>query len=57
MGESAGVATALAAQQDVSMPELDVNRLQDILEERGVFLGDRGKSQYQESLSPASRGS
>jgi hypothetical protein len=36
---------------------LDVNRLQDILEERGVFLGDRAKSQYQESLSPASRGS
>jgi hypothetical protein len=43
MGESAGVATAMAAEQDVSMPELDVDRLQDILEERGVFLGDRGR--------------
>jgi hypothetical protein len=52
MGESAGVATALAAEQNVSMPELDVSRLQDVLEEDGVFLGDRGKSQNQESLSP-----
>jgi len=57
MGESAGVATALAAEQDVSLPELDVNRLQDVLEERGVFLGDRGKSQNQEALSPAGSGS
>jgi hypothetical protein len=39
------------------MPELDVSRLQDVLEERGVFLGDRGKSQNQESLSPAGRAS
>ncbi len=53
MGESAGVATALAAEQNVSMPELDISHLQDALEERGVFLGDRGESQNQESLSPA----
>jgi hypothetical protein len=57
MGESAGVATALAAQQNVSMPELDVSRLQDTLENRGVFLGDRGKSQNQEAMSPAASGS
>ena len=57
MGESAGVATALAAQQDASMPELDVSRLQDVLENRGVFLGDRGKSQNQEAMSPAASGS
>lgn len=50
MGESAGVAAAMAAEQDVSLPDLDVNRLQDVLEERGVFLGDRGKSQDQEAL-------
>ncbi|GAX89518.1 FAD-dependent oxidoreductase [Effusibacillus lacus] len=43
MGEGAGVAAALAAQQKVSMPELDVKKLQDTLEERGVFLGERGK--------------
>jgi hypothetical protein len=57
MGESAGVATALAAENNVSMPELDVGHLQDVLEERGVFLGDRGKNQNQESLSPAGRDS
>jgi hypothetical protein len=50
MGESAGVATAMAAEQGVSLPDLDVNRLQDVLEERGVFLGDRGASQNQEAL-------
>jgi len=50
MGESAGTAAAMAAEQDVSLPDLDVNRLQDVLEERGVFLGDRGKSQNQEAL-------
>ena len=55
MGESAGVATAMAAQEGVSMQELDVDRLQDALEERRVFLGDRGRSQNQESLSLASR--
>lgn len=43
MGESAGVATALAAEQDVSMADLDVGNLQDTLEERGVFLGERSK--------------
>jgi hypothetical protein len=47
----------LAAQQDVSMPELDVGHLQDILENRGVFLGDRGKRQNQEAMSPAASGS
>jgi hypothetical protein len=57
MGEGAGVATALAAQQDVSMPELDVGHLQDILENRRAFLGDRGKSQNQEAMSPAASGS
>jgi hypothetical protein len=39
------------------LPELDVGHLQDVLEERGVFLGDRGKNQNQESLSPAGRDS
>lgn len=43
MGEGAGVATALAADRGVSMPELDMDILQDTLEERGVYLGDRGK--------------
>jgi hypothetical protein len=43
MGESAGVATAMAAEQDVSMADLDVENLQDTLEERGVFLGERSK--------------
>ncbi len=43
MGEASGVATALAAQRGVGMPELDVDLLQDTLEERGVFLGDRVK--------------
>jgi hypothetical protein len=57
MGESAGVATAMAAEKNVSMPELDVGHLQDVLEERGVFLGDRGRNQNQESLSPAGRDS
>jgi hypothetical protein len=55
MGEGAGVASALAAEQDVSLPELEVSRLQDVLEERGVFLGDRGRSQNQETLSLAGR--
>jgi hypothetical protein len=32
------------------MPDLDVGGLQDALEERGVFLGDRGKSQNQEAM-------
>ncbi len=50
MGEGAGVATAMAAEQGVSLPDLDVNRLQDVLEGRGVFLGDRGVSQDQEAL-------
>lgn len=44
MGEAAGVATAIAAEQDVSMPELDVDLLQDTLERRGAFLGDGGKA-------------
>ena len=55
MGESAGVATAMAAREGVSMPELDIDRLQDVLEERGVFLGDRGRSQSQEALSLVGR--
>jgi hypothetical protein len=50
MGEGAGVATAMAAEQGVGLPDLDVSRLQDVLEERGVFLGDRGVSQDQEAL-------
>lgn len=50
MGEGAGVATAMAAEQGVSLSDLDVSRLQDVLEERGVFLGDRGASQDQEAL-------
>ena len=50
MGEGAGVATAMAAEQGVSLPDLDVSRLQDVLEGRGVFLGDRGVSQDQEAL-------
>lgn len=50
MGEGAGVATAMAAEQGVSLSDLDVSRLQDVLEERGVFLGDRGVSQDQEAL-------
>jgi hypothetical protein len=41
MGESAGVATAMAAEQGVGMPDLDVGRLQDTLEKQGVFLGNR----------------
>ncbi|WP_261133993.1 FAD-dependent oxidoreductase [Bacillus sp. Marseille-Q3570] len=41
MGESAGVAAALAAQQNVAMPDLDIPNLQKVLEEQGVFLGDR----------------
>ncbi|MDQ0217690.1 FAD-dependent oxidoreductase [Peribacillus cavernae] len=41
MGESAGVAAALAAEHNVNMPELDIKKLQDTLEERGVFLGKR----------------
>lgn len=55
MGEAAGTATAMAAEQGVSMPELDVGRLQDALKERGGFLGDCGRSQNQESLTPAGR--
>lgn len=43
IGESAGVVTAMAAKQGVRIPEPDVDRLQDTLEERGVFLGDRSK--------------
>ncbi|MDQ0217694.1 FAD-dependent oxidoreductase [Peribacillus cavernae] len=43
MGESAGVAAAMAAQSNVTMPELDMKKLQNKLEENGVFLGDRGK--------------
>jgi hypothetical protein len=34
-----------------------VSRLQDILENSGVFLGDRGKSQNQEAMSPVAGGS
>lgn len=44
MGESAGVATAMAAEQGVGMPELDVENLQHALEKRSVFLGDRGQN-------------
>lgn len=44
MGEAAGVAAAMAAEQGVGMPELNVRRMQDALEEQGVFLGDRGKA-------------
>ncbi len=40
----------MAAEQGVSMPDPDVSHLQDALEDRGVFLGDRGKSQNQEAL-------
>lgn len=50
MGESAGVATAMAAEQGVGTPDLDIGDLQDALEQRGVFLGDRGRSQNQEAI-------
>lgn len=43
MGESAGVATAMAAEQEVRMADLDVGSLQDALEKRGVYLGERSK--------------
>lgn len=56
MGEAAGAATAMAAEEGVSMADLDVSRLQDALEERRVFLGDRGRSQDQESLTLAGGG-
>ncbi|WP_167577974.1 FAD-dependent oxidoreductase [Ammoniphilus sp. YIM 78166] len=41
MGEGAGVAAALAVKDNVDIPELNVPKLQECLEERGVFLGDR----------------
>ncbi|PLR86557.1 hypothetical protein CVD25_03575 [Bacillus canaveralius] len=41
MGESAGVAAALAAKQNSAMPDLDIKTLQATLEERGVYLGNR----------------
>ncbi|WP_062234652.1 FAD-dependent oxidoreductase [Fictibacillus sp. FJAT-27399] len=43
MGESAGVAAALGAKDNVTMPKLDVAKLQGILEKQGVFLGSRVK--------------
>jgi hypothetical protein len=36
IGESAGVVTAMAAEQGVRIPEMDVDRLQDTLEARSV---------------------
>lgn len=56
MGESAGVATAMAAEQNVSMPDLSVGCLQDALEERGVFLGDRGEASASASGGVTGRG-
>jgi FAD dependent oxidoreductase len=42
MGESAGTAASLASKQDVAFTELDITKLQDILESNKVFLGTRG---------------
>ena len=36
IGESAGVVTAMAAEQGVRIPEMDVDHLQDTLEAWGV---------------------
>jgi hypothetical protein len=44
MGESSGVAAAIASQQGANVSEIDVRKLQDTLEEQGVFLGERGKN-------------
>lgn len=41
MGEAAGTAAAMSAQQGVNLPALDVAALQAKLLENGVFLGDR----------------
>ncbi len=40
-GEAAGVAAAMAANQRIALPRLDVAALQCELLKRGVFLGDR----------------
>ena len=40
MGESAGVATAMAARDGVSMPELDIDRLQDVLRRNAEYSSE-----------------
>lgn len=52
MGEGAGVATAMAAEREVNMEELDVAELQANLRARGVFLGDQG-SEEESPRTPA----
>lgn len=41
MGEAAGVAAAMAAEQGVGLPEVNVGKLQERLLQNGAFLGDR----------------
>jgi hypothetical protein len=43
MGQSAGVAAALAAHNNQLITELDIQKVKDKLEEQGVFLGDSNK--------------
>ncbi|MDN4073057.1 FAD-dependent oxidoreductase [Fictibacillus terranigra] len=43
MGQSAGVAAAIAAHNNELITELDIQKLQGKLEEQGVFLGDSKK--------------
>ncbi|MBP1930858.1 FAD-dependent oxidoreductase [Ammoniphilus resinae] len=48
MGQSAGVAAAMAANENLSITNLDIQKLQKNLEEQGVYLGNRS----QNSLNP-----
>ncbi|MDM5198164.1 FAD-dependent oxidoreductase [Fictibacillus enclensis] len=41
MGQSAGVAAAMASQQNLTFTQLNIHKLQENLEEQGVYLGER----------------
>jgi len=46
MGQAAGTAAALAAQQDVSPRALDVRQVQDALLKEGAYLGRRFETRH-----------
>ncbi|MGG1573224.1 FAD-dependent oxidoreductase [Fictibacillus sp. NRS-1165] len=41
MGQSAGVAAAMASKQNLTFTQLNIHKLQENLEEQGVYLGER----------------
>jgi hypothetical protein len=43
MGQSAGVAAAMAAQEKLCVTKIDIQKLQEHLEEQGVYLGNRSE--------------